>query len=34
MKVNIEMEMTPEEARRFMGLHDVAPLQKQMLEEM
>jgi len=34
MKVNIEMEMTPEEARRFMGLPDVAPLQQQMLEEM
>jgi hypothetical protein len=34
MKVNIEMEMTPEEARRFMGLPDVAPLQQKMLEEM
>jgi hypothetical protein len=34
MKVNIEMEMTPEEARAFMGLPDVAPLQQQMLEEM
>jgi hypothetical protein len=34
MKVNIEMEMTPEEARRFMGLPDVAPLQQQMMEEM
>jgi hypothetical protein len=34
MKVNIEMEMTPEEARRFMGLPDVAPLQQQMLQEM
>jgi hypothetical protein len=34
MKVNIEMDMTPEEARRFMGLPDIAPLQQQMLEEM
>jgi hypothetical protein len=34
MKVNIEMEMTPEEARAFMGLPDVAPMQKKMLEEM
>ena len=34
MKVNVEMEMTPEEARRFMGLPDVAPLQQQMMEEM
>jgi hypothetical protein len=33
MKVNIEMDMTPEEARAFMGLPDVAPLQKKMLEE-
>jgi hypothetical protein len=34
MKVNIEMEMTPQEARAFMGLPDVAPMQQQMLEEM
>jgi Family of unknown function (DUF6489) len=34
MKVNIEMEMTPQEARAFMGLPDVAPMQKKMLEEM
>jgi hypothetical protein len=34
MKVNIEMEMTPEEARAFMGLPDVAPMQKKMLDEM
>ena len=34
MKVNIEMEMTPQEARAFMGLPDVAPIQKKMLEEM
>jgi hypothetical protein len=34
MKVNITMDMTPEEARAFMGLPDVAPLQKQMIEQM
>ena len=34
VKVNIELDMTPEEARALMGLPDVAPLQKQMLEEM
>jgi Family of unknown function (DUF6489) len=34
MKVNITMDMTPEEARAFMGLPDVAPIQKKMLEEM
>ena len=34
MKVNIEMDMTPQEARAFMGLPDVAPIQKKMLEEM
>ena len=34
MKVTIEMDMTPEEARAFLGLPDVAPVQKQMLEEM
>ena len=34
MKVQIELDMSPEEARRFMGLPDVAPLQQQMLDEM
>ena len=34
MKVTVEVDMTPEEARRFMGLPDVAPLQEKMLEEM
>ncbi len=34
MKVTIEMDMTPQEARAFMGLPDVQPMQKQMLEEM
>jgi hypothetical protein len=34
MKVNIQMDMSPEEARAFIGLPDVAPLQKRMLDEM
>jgi hypothetical protein len=34
MKVTIEMEMTPQEARAFMGLPDVEPMQKKMMEEM
>lgn len=33
MKVNIALDMTPEEARVLMGLPDVAPLQKQMMDE-
>ena len=34
MKVHIEVDMTPEEARAMMGLPDVAPLQQKMMEEM
>src|ERR1700744_1161387 len=34
MKVHVEVDMTPEEARRFLGLPDVAPLQAKMIEEM
>ena len=34
MKVNIEIEMTPEEARKMMGLPDVGALQARMLGEM
>ncbi|MBV9063964.1 MAG: hypothetical protein JOY77_13710 [Alphaproteobacteria bacterium] len=34
MKINIELDMSPEEARRLMGLPDVAGLQAEMLEEM
>lgn len=34
MKVHVEVDMTPEEARRFMGLPDVAPLQAKMAAEM
>ena len=34
MKVNIEMDMTPEEARAFMGLPDIRPMQQKMMDEM
>lgn len=34
MKVHIEVDMTPEEARTFMGLPDVVPLQKKLMEDM
>ncbi len=34
MKVNIEIECTPEEARSFMGLPDVSTLNNQLVEEM
>lgn len=32
MKINVEVDLTPEELRRFMGLPDVGGVQKQMLE--
>lgn len=32
MKVKINVECTPEEARTFLGLPDVAPLQKEMMD--
>lgn len=34
MKITINVECTPEEARSFMGLPDVAPFQNMMLDEM
>ena len=34
MKVNIEIDCTPEEARRFMGLPDVQPMQVAVLAKM
>src|SRR5690348_16170864 len=33
MKVNIEFDMTPEEARRMMGLPDVTRVQDEMMKE-
>jgi len=34
MKVNIEIDCTPEEARTFLGLPDVRPIQETVLQEM
>ena len=34
MKIHVEMDMTPEEARTLMGLPDVKALNAEMLEEM
>lgn len=34
MKVHVEVDMTPDEARRVMGLPDVAKLQDEMMKEM
>jgi hypothetical protein len=34
MKVTIEMDMTPQEARAFMGLPDVAAQQQKMMDDM
>ncbi|AHK80303.1 MULTISPECIES: DUF6489 family protein [Ectothiorhodospira] len=33
MKINVEVDATPEEIRAFLGLPDVAPLQKEMMED-
>jgi hypothetical protein len=34
MKVNVEIDCTPEEARAFLGLPNVAPLNDHLVEEM
>ena len=34
MKVKIEIDCTPEEARLFLGLPDVKPMQDEMMREM
>ena len=34
MKVTFDIECTPEEARRFLGLPDVVPMQEAMMKEM
>ncbi len=34
MKVTVDIDCTPEEARRFLGLPDVAPLQEAMMAQM
>ena len=33
MNISIDIECTPEEARHFLGLPDVAPVQQAMMEE-
>ena len=33
MKINVEVDLTPEELRRFLGLPDVGGIQKQVLEQ-
>lgn len=33
MKITVNVDCTPEEARQFMGLPDVAPLQEAMMAE-
>ena len=34
MKFNFDIECTPEEARTFFGLPDVAPMQERMMKEL
>jgi hypothetical protein len=34
MKVNVELDMTPDEARRLMGLPDVSAMQERLMAEM
>lgn len=34
MKVNFDIECTPEEARRFLGLPDLAPMQERLMKEL
>lgn len=34
MKVNVEVDCTPDEARRFLGLPDVAPMQDAVLAKL
>ncbi|VVS97734.1 conserved hypothetical protein [Sphingomonas sp. EC-HK361] len=34
MKINVEVDCTPEEARRFMGLPDLSPLHARYIEKM
>lgn len=33
MKINFDIECTPEEARKFLGLPDVAPMQEKLMAE-
>lgn len=34
MKMNVDLDMTPEELRKLLGLPDVEPFQRQMMEDL
>ncbi len=34
MKINVDIDCTPEEARAFLGLPDVRPMQEALMQEM
>jgi hypothetical protein len=34
MKINIEIDCSPDEARRFLGFPEIAPLQERVMEEL
>jgi len=34
MKVSVDVDLTPEEARRLMGLPDLEPMQQRLLEQL
>lgn len=34
MKINFDIDCTPEEARAFMGLPNIAPMQERLMKEM
>lgn len=34
MKIHVDIDCTPDEARRFLGLPDVAPMQTAVMEEL
>jgi hypothetical protein len=33
MKINIEVDLTPDEARRMLGLPDIAPMQEELMAQ-
>lgn len=34
MKINVDIDITPEEARRFLGLPDLEPMQQAVLQDL
>lgn len=34
MKINIEIDMTPEEARTVLGMPDIAPMQEELMKQL